>query len=960
MATIVKPQVLVFQEFNLIPSEVTQPLRAHIAGPNADLHRYADADEKLLINVGAYDKVNNTTYLWPGRVAGSIVDQTYTRIFMDDAYLKYFEDLIGDTSNGRGTVASVSGHKNWIRSSTVSFKANGVSYPRNGLFFDRDVVVGDIVYIRGVDDEEAGCDEIELWTKVAGFAADEVASTLGGCREDLNNQGDTAASAVITKTSGPDNCVAATADGSAYDGLEDGHVTEVYTIEVITSGVAGCQAARLRVTSASGTDNEDEATPADFGSPTTIGTRGLTVTFTNTDDGSCSSEASFGEVAETQLVVGQTWQVTVSQLFAPACCVAAGAYTGPNDDVYVVTVTKGGIFANLPQVTITTTKGLDFSGPTTVTAVDTAIPIGSHGVTIAFRDCAEVSLSSGSSVSYPGDNPLGLRTGDKFYITVLAAQNGPLRTLILDNDVPASIQDAADLDLKLFIPQDGLEIGENRLGSPPNVNWVQETTQIIIQSGVTVFDSTWTNDGVPIALPVEKGTLFVHYREWLQDGIDEVGSINDTADIDTIAGPLDEDNPLKWGVFKALQNSNGTFVKYTAVSDPADTDDWQAVLALIDGREDIYNLVPLTRNRAVWDLWQGHVDSESSATSGNWKGMFINLQAPAAKMIVGQSDADTQALTPTSSDGAVVMATLADNPNATGTQYTLLSVPLSNSKFITYGVDPGDIIRFLYTMDAWGTAAYTEFVVDTVLSEDSLLLLTGHDVPVAEPQKMEIWHVEEKDELVTALKGTAQSFANRRIVAVWPDLVGVGGNTVAGYFLCCALAGLASGVAPHQPLTNVQVSGFDDVASRTINFFSDSQLDDLDDGGVWIVQEDKDGRIYTRHALNTDVTDVNSREESIRRNVDAISYLFLNRLSPFIGRANVTPSMLDRLAFEVEQTVEFLKSTGYTQQLGPQLIDGEVRQGYPRIHPLLADRIQIVVDIDVPAPLNNIELHLVI
>jgi hypothetical protein len=960
MATIVKPQVLVFQEFSIVPSEVTQPLRAHIAGPNADLHRYDDADEKPLINVGAYDPVNDTNYPWPGRAAGSIVDQTYTRVFMDDAYLKYFEDLIGNTSNGRGTNAPVAGRKNWIRSSTVSFKANGTQYPRSGLLYDRDVVIGDVAYVRGVADAGGACDEIELWTKVAGFAADEVASSIGGCRVDDNNQADTAASAVITKTGGPDNCVDATANGAAYDGLEDGHVSEVYTIEVITSGIAGCQAARLRVTSASGTDNEDEVTPADFGSPTDIGSRGLTVTFDNTGNASCSSEASYGEVAETQLVVGQIWQATVSQLFRPACCEAGGTYTGTVNDVYVIEVTKGGTFANLPEITVTTAKGLDFSGPTEITAIDTAFPVGAHGVTISFRDCPEESLSSGSSVSFAGDDPGGLRTGDKFFITVNTAQNGAIRTLILDHDIPDELLTAVDLDLKLFIEKDGLEIGENRLASPPAVNWEQETTQIIINSAITVYESTWTNAGVPMALPIESGTLFIHYREWLQDGIDEIGAINDTADIDDILGPLDEDNPLKWGVFKALQNSNGTLVKYTAVSDPTDADDWQAVLDLIDGRDDIYNLVPLTRLRTVWDLWQGHVESESSETSGNWKGMFINLQTPATKMIVGESDADTQALTPTSSDGEVVLATIADDPNATGTQYTLLSVPEANSNFITYGVDPGDIVRFLFTTDAWGAESYTEFVVDTVLSENSLLLLTGHDVPISEPQKMEVWHNQEKDELITELKGIAQSFADRRVVAVWPDLVGVGGNTIEGYYLCCAAAGLASGVVPHQPLTNVEISGFDDAASRTIDFFSDTQLDDLDDGGVWIVQEDKDGRIHTRHALNTDVTDINRREESIRRNVDAISYLMLNRLSPFIGRSNVHEGMLNRVAFEIRQAVSFLQSTGYTQELGPQLIDGVIRQGYPRIHPLLADRIQVVMDITVPAPLNNIELHLVI
>ena len=64
---IAKPQVLVFQEFRISPAEITEPLRAHISGPNGGLHRYTDSDEKPLINVGAYDRNNQVCYPWPQR-----------------------------------------------------------------------------------------------------------------------------------------------------------------------------------------------------------------------------------------------------------------------------------------------------------------------------------------------------------------------------------------------------------------------------------------------------------------------------------------------------------------------------------------------------------------------------------------------------------------------------------------------------------------------------------------------------------------------------------------------------------------------------------------------------------------------------------------------------------------------------------------------------------------------------
>jgi hypothetical protein len=81
----VLPQALVFQEFNLIPAELTNPLRACIFGGHADLHRHADADEKLEISLGAYDKDAPVAYNWPSKATGSVIDISYVKVFIDDA-----------------------------------------------------------------------------------------------------------------------------------------------------------------------------------------------------------------------------------------------------------------------------------------------------------------------------------------------------------------------------------------------------------------------------------------------------------------------------------------------------------------------------------------------------------------------------------------------------------------------------------------------------------------------------------------------------------------------------------------------------------------------------------------------------------------------------------------------------------------------------------------------------------
>jgi len=957
--TYVKPQTLVFQEYTTLPAELGDALRAHISGPNADLHRYGVATEKAGILVGNYDHQFDAQYPWPSKTAGSLVDNASVRVFIEDALLLYFEDTIGSTVGGRGGTTAVANYTNRIKSSTVAFKTSGDN-ARSALLKDRDVAVGDIVYIRGVDDTLDACPEYELWTKVAGFAAELEDAVISSAVVGTTNTTDTLADTEINQTAGPYNCITATADGTDYSGLASGRLTETYTVTVVKSGVTGCSAARLRVVSASGTDNVTEVIPEDFGTPTAIGTRGLTVTF-NDDPGECSVSASEQAAAASQLVVGQTWTIVVTQAYVAICATEGGSYTGDNDDTYIVEVTKGGVWADLPQVTVTTTRGLDASGPTIVTGKDVAIPVGSYGLTLTFEDC-------------DGDNTTGLVLGDKFYITVASGTNGPIRTLILQDDLPTGLISADDLDLRLFIPKT-VEVTRSRLNAPPAKNYTIETTQVVMKAGATAYDATWTLAGVAQPLQIWSGRdedadgpaygkVYIEYREFLTALAGTVSFIDGPANLDAIPGPLSPANPLKWGVYRALQNSNGSLVGYTAVANPNSVDSWQDVLTAIDGRDDIYNLVPLTRTRAVLDLYQAHVNTESTAERGNWKAMFVSLLAEPSQMVVGQSTASAQRLRQTSTDGAAVLATLSDNPQATGTQYTLLTVPANNSGFIRYGVKAGDIVRYLYSIDAFGSTTYSEFIVDSVVSENSLKLLSGHTAAVAVAQKIEIYHTRTKNEIAAALVDTAQSFASNRVVAVWPDVVGSGGTSQEGYYLCAALAGLVSGVAPQQGLTNVEIAGFDDLASRSRDFFSRAQLDTLAAGGIWICTEDRDGTPHTRHALTTSTVDLNRSEEMIRRNLDSISYVYQKGLQPLIGRSNATPAILGQVDYII-RTRTALLSRIFVTTLGGQLISANVAVDSTgtrllRIHPLAADRVEVVLNIVLPSPLNNVELHLVV
>jgi len=936
MSSYVKPQVLVFQEFKIVPTEITEPLRAHIAGPHAVLHRHSNVDEKPYTFVGEYDRLNDTTYAWPQRNPGSRVDDMYTKVYIDNALLLYYDTAVDATPYSCGSLHVYSPNdrpeNNIIRSHNLAFKSNGAAYPRSSVFADRDVQLGDVVHVTYVAPNT--CTVTELWSTVAGFGSDNVKSRIEPAQADGHNQ-PAVGSAVhtVTKLAGLDSEVPTITVGALYDGIESGHVTEEYTVEVVRSSVAGCDAARLRVVSASGTDDVAEVTPN--GNSADIGTRNLAITF---------SDAA-------KLKVGQKWQIVVAQVFVAGVAVAGaasyttdegspdllGAYAGEKNDIYIVECTKGGLYVDLPEVTVYTAKGLDFSGPTEITAKDTSFAIGTNGVKVKFT------------------NDGGLRKGDKWYITVVSSKAGQVHEIRLRDDLPPTMRGRnCNLEMKMFI-KDDIQVSKNRIGFAPMTNYSVEDTQITLAEGAVAYHPEWTDSGVEQPLSVYGGKVYVEYREWLSTLTDTVESISDVANLDQIAGQLDPDNPLKWGVYKALSNSNGTVVKYTAVANPEDLDSWVQVLERIKGRDDMYNLVPLTFDRRVQNLWAAHIGGESNEIENNWKAGFFSLKAHPVAQVVGTGVTIGGVLANVVEGD--VLATLNDDTTETGLQYTKLQVTTGNGYFVTNNVRPGDLVRYNFTVDTFGDAQYEEYVVDKVLSESTLLLYTGGDVASTVPQRVEIYHNRNRNEVVEDIVQQAGSLSNRRVCAVWPDQVGEAGTVQPGYYLSAALAGLVSGVVPHQPLTNVEVAGFDDY-SRSYKYFNETQLNRLAEAGTWIVTEDKDGTPFTRHGLTTDNLDLNRREEMIRRNVDSMSYLFLRRLRPFIGRTNAQDGMVRRLRYEIKTLILFLSTNGFTDELGSQLISGTIRT--LQIHPLLKDRIEIVLDLVVPAPLNNIELHLVV
>jgi hypothetical protein len=350
----------------------------------------------------------------------------------------------------------------------------------------------------------------------------------------------------------------------------------------------------------------------------------------------------------------------------------------------------------------------------------------------------------------------------------------------------------------------------------------------------------------------------------------------------------------------------------------------------------------ISEDPSVLDLGVAHVQSMSGASAGKWRKLFVPLVASPESVRVDAT---------TSTNLSPVLATVTDNPDASGTQYTLLTLTSGNAGLLELGVQAGDLVRTSFALDSIGRATYVEFVVDSVVNEHTAILVAGPVSAINTPQRVEIYHTNSQTELVAQLGAKAAAYGNRRVCAVWSDRI-----QSTALECCAAAAGLSSGVAPQQHLTNVQLLGLD-TGTQAATIFSAAHLDTLASYGVWIVSKDSNSNIVTRDALTTDRTSLSSQTEMVVRNVDSISYYLRAGMLKYIGQANVVPSALEQIRIELIGSIEFLKSNGFVNRLGGQLIDGTITQLRPDV--IQRNKVVVVIELDIPFPMDLLQIFLV-
>jgi hypothetical protein len=165
------------------------------------------------------------------------------------------------------------------------------------------------------------------------------------------------------------------------------------------------------------------------------------------------------------------------------------------------------------------------------------------------------------------------------------------------------------------------------------------------------------------------------------------------------------------------------------------------------------------------------------------------------------------------------------------------------------------------------------------------------------------------------------------------------------------IVGMIAQQPPQQSFTNFPMTGYTRVIGSN-DTFSESQLNQMAAGGAYIIiQEGAGTPLFSRMALTTNMTSIETRTDSITKAVDFVAKFLRRALRIFIGRFNVTHGFLDTLGSVIQGLLGFLVETGII--LGGRLNSIVQDEDAP-------DTVLVDIGVDPAFPCNFLRVTLVI
>lgn len=468
--------------------------------------------------------------------------------------------------------------------------------------------------------------------------------------------------------------------------------------------------------------------------------------------------------------------------------------------------------------------------------------------------------------------------------------------------------------------------------------------------------------------------LYIQYRGLRKDVSPAANNpglleLSDTDTLETVLGPITAENPLALAMYFAMLNAPNVVIKGLGVDEisavyPEGTPDaYQRAIDFSSGYE-IYAMAPLSQEEAVHRLFATHVISFADPVNENSqreRRVYINPKFPTRAMdtLIGSGLA---ANTPVSTTNQINLDVNTSAALLAAGINPAIPIPYSSQVFLkvttTTGIKNYSVaqvngvvitLRTSFTSSQNTDSFYESTTLSTLIINAAWslnirgaeLLIPGSTLP-------------DKQKIAETINQYAQTFKHKRVSYIFADEVSASldglTQVIKGYYPAAAYTGVNAYQRPQQPLSNFPITGFNGTF-RTKGYFNDKQLNLIAGGGVMILVNDKAGLpIYARHQLTTDVSSIETQEDSILRAVDTVALLTRSRVKQFLGNRNITPDLYSDLATLLDAIKSFL-----INDVGA-LADFKVLSLLP--DPNRKDGVILEIGLTVLYPVNKISIYL--
>ena len=607
----------------------------------------------------------------------------------------------------------------------------------------------------------------------------------------------------------------------------------------------------------------------------------------------------------------------------------SGNFTGTKNTTYVLDVVKGGTVGSEPIIRVRTQSGDDTVEDITITSSGSSYALGTRGLEFSIEF---TELIQGESFTFPVE-VVGV-TGEKRLTLQRNIYNTRAELLSAQTDsISANFHVVRHFQV-------------NERSSAGAVNYSQNNEELTILGPTIIAEDFDFVDvsGRYIPLQVTQADVYIEQRVWNFSGniAASFGVVSNTSELElALPGVLHPDNPLKYGIYKSLQNAGGQSVIYAVVDNPNEVESWKEAFNRLSKNRNAYAVVPLTFNDDVKRACVNFVMAESTDEINRRKECWIHQAINSEISVVTYSDDD-----PT-------FARIEDDPNSDGIIYDY--VIDERGKFIELGVRAGDEFRTNYRTSMDGLTQYDKYVVQRVINDTTLIINTDVGRAVNIQQKYEVWRSTTFSNFEENI-GKLNVWNNRRVIAVHPFTVHADGHqNIPGYYGAAMVASVTVSLPPNIASTLRPVQGID--ALDGMENFSETNLNSLALSGVTILTKDENDSIYIRHTLTTGNPDIiNEREEMTTRNFDNISNFYTAALMRLRGRITATVEGLTAVFDSLQKASEALLLRYRDEGVSGQIVSYAINN--ISIDPVFHDVVNCHIDLELPHMANRIELYL--